>query len=108
MMRMPSSVLPPDMPAEVAKLLEAIGGKLNTEILRLLAVNSMTTAELSKTLEILPGSVHRVLRVLEDEGLVSANVPPDMRRRGSRLTWSTDVDAVRTASRQWLAYVTGE
>lgn len=106
---MPPLIVPPQMPLEVEKLLDAIGGKSNTEVLHQLAISPKTTAELVVAIGSSERSrVHRILQVLESAGLVSADVPPELRKgRGSRLTWSTNVDAVERAGDLWLSYATG-
>lgn len=108
MISMPPLVRPPEMPEEIRQLLDAIGGKVNVEILRLLAAGPMTTTELSERIGNQRGSINRVLRVLERQGLVVASHPPETDRKRVRQVWTTDIDAVRKAADQWLAYVTGK
>lgn len=103
---MPRLSVPPDMPEEVKVVIDALGNAARTEILRLLATNSLTAAQLAAQLNINHASVHRHLSALELAGLVRADQPSGA-RVGVTVQWSTDIDAVSAALGRWFTYVAG-
>jgi DNA-binding transcriptional ArsR family regulator len=106
MPRLPS---PPNMPPEVQAITDAIGNRVRTEILRLLAANPKTASDLAKQTGGDVTRVRRHLAVLEELGLVIADRPPQERGpgRGRFVLWRTDHPRAEEVGRLWTDYVTG-
>ena len=102
----PRLSIPDDMPREVQTVIDCLGNRARTEILRQLATKPMTAMELATALGFNHASIHRHLKALEDAGLVQADQPSG-RRVGVTVHWSTDAANVTTAAHLWLAYVSG-
>ena len=97
------------MPREVVAVIDAIGNRVRTEILRLLAATPMTAGDLAKETGGDVTRVRRHLAVLEERGLVYADRPPEERGpgRGRSVLWRTDRARAEEAGRLWIDYVTG-
>ena len=70
---MPSLPSLPRMPREVAAIIDAIGNRLRTEILSLIADTAMTSSELAQATGGDVTTIRRHLAVLEELGLVDAD-----------------------------------
>lgn len=100
---------PPNMPEEVLAILDAIGNSARTEILRHLSVRSMSTPDLADAIGVDHSRVLRHLAVLEDLGLVLADLPRGSRRGVGRVVmWETDQERVKEIANTWKAYATGQ
>lgn len=98
--------MPEDLPKGVRVAIDVIGNNVRTEILRVLARQPMTTAELAERIEIHHASVHRHLVLLEEKGLVTADVGRG-RRRGQTVTWRTNTEKVAQVGKVWIDYASG-
>lgn len=108
MRHVPRLSKPASMPREVLAILDAIGNRVRTEILRHLSARHMTVAELADLTGVDRSSILRHLRVLEELGMVSADHPPGERLgRGRLVLWHTNPTRVAEIANIWLAYVTG-
>lgn len=110
MRTMPSLPAPRDMPTEVKVIIDAIGHSVRTEILRQLADRPLGVRELADATGTVVSQVRKHLAILEDLGLVVADVSPDDRRPGGRgraVLWSTDIKRAEGVGKLWIDYVTG-
>lgn len=110
MRTMPSLPAPPDMPREVKVIIDAIGHSVRTELLRQLADRPLGVRELADATGTVVSQVRKHLAILEDLGLVVADVPSDERRPGGRgraVLWSTNIKRAEEVGRIWIDYVTG-
>ena len=110
MRSMPSLPAPPDMPTEVKVIIDAIGHSVRTEILRQLAERPLGVRELAEATGTVVSQVRKHLAILEELGLVVADVPPDERRPGGRgraVLWSTNIERAEEVGKIWIDYVTG-
>lgn len=89
-------------------MIEVIGNKVRTEILRELATGSATAAELSDRIEVAHSSVHRNLLRLEELGLVVADAEIGNRRGSTSVIWSSVPDRVLELGQAWIRYASGE
>lgn len=109
MRHVPRLSKPTSMPKEVLAILDAIGNRVRTEILRHLSARQLTVADLADMTGVDRSSVLRHLRVLEDLGLVSADHPPGERLgRGRTVLWHTNRERVAEIANIWQAYATGQ
>ena len=90
-------------------MVEIVGNGVRTQILHYLAQRPMTATELAEVATLHYSSIHRHLPLLEREGLVSADQPPD-KRRGAyvKVRWSTNLDRVDELAAQWARYTRGQ
>jgi DNA-binding transcriptional ArsR family regulator len=95
------------MPEEVRSVIDVIGNNVRTEILRRLSQQPLTAIALAQQVGVHHASVHRHLALLEEHGLVIADVDPG-HRRGQAVTWRTNVDKVAELGRIWVDYACGE
>jgi DNA-binding transcriptional ArsR family regulator len=97
------------MPREVAAIIDAIGNRLRTEILSLIADTAMTASDLAEATGGDVTTIRRHLAVLEELGLVDADRPPDDRGpgRGRFVLWKTNHQRAEEVGRRWIGYVTG-
>ena len=109
MRAMPSLPSPPLMPREVAAIIDAIGNRLRTEILSLIADTAMTSTDLAEATGGDVTTIRRHLAVLEELGLVEADRAPDDRGpgRGRFVLWKTNHKRAEEVGRTWIDYVTG-
>lgn len=110
MRTMPSLPAPPDMPTEVKIIIEAIGHSVRTETLRQLADRSLGVRELADATGTVVSQIRKHLAILEELGLVVADVPPGQRRPGGRgraVQWSTNRKRAEEVGQIWIDYVTG-
>ena len=86
-------------------MIAILGNGVRTQILHYLAQRPMTVTELADLADLHYSSIHRHLPVLEREGLVSADQPPD-KRRGAyvKVHWSTNLERVAELAAQWAQY----
>lgn len=103
----PRLSMPGGMPEGVLDAIDIIGNNVRTEILRRLAQQPMTTLALAEQLEVHHASVHRHLVLLEQRGLVAADVGPG-KRRGQTVTWETNLEKVAEIGRTWIDYASGD
>lgn len=106
---MPQQPTPPAMPEEVMAIIDAIGHRVRTEVLRLLANDAQTAAQLAQATSTDYRQMRRHLAILEELGLVVANTPPDARGpgRGRSVLWHTNIERAEEVGRIWIDYVTG-
>jgi DNA-binding transcriptional ArsR family regulator len=97
------------MPREVAAIVDAIGNRLRTEILSLIADTAMTASDLGEATGADVTTIRRHLATLEDLSLVEADRPPDDRGpgRGRFVLWKTNHHRAEEVVRLWIDYVTG-
>jgi len=106
---MPQQPTPPEMPEEVMTIIDAIGNRVRTEVLRLLAHEAQTAAQLAEATNTDHRQMRRHLAVLEGLGLVIADTLPGQRGpgRGRFVLWKTDRQRAEEVGRIWINYVTG-
>jgi DNA-binding transcriptional ArsR family regulator len=106
MVRFPT---PSRMPREVGAIIDAIGNRLRTEILSLIADTTMTATDLAEATGGDVTTIRRHLAVLEGLGLVDADRLPDDRGpgRGRFVLWKTNHKRAEEVGRIWINYVTG-
>ncbi len=110
MRTMPSLPAPLDMPTEVKVIIDAIGHSVRTEILRQLADRPLGVRELAAATGTVVSQVRKHLAILEELGLVVADLPADERRPGGRgraVLWSTNIKRAEEVGRIWIDYVAG-
>ena len=110
MRSMPSLPAPPDMPAGVKVIIDAIGHSVRTEILRHLAERPLGVRELADATGTVVSQIRKHLAILEELGLVVADLSPDERRPGGRgraVLWSTNIKRAEEVGQIWINYVTG-
>lgn len=98
------------MPAEVKLIVDAIGHRVRTEILRQLAGQPRGVQELADATGTVVSQVRKHLAVLEELGLVIADVSPGERRPGGRgraVSWSTAEGRVEEVGHTWINYASG-
>jgi DNA-binding transcriptional ArsR family regulator len=108
---MPSLPVPHDMPTEMKILVDAIGHRIRTEILRQLADRPLGVQELAAATGTVVSQIRKHLAILEELGLVIADRSPEDRRPGGRgrsALWTTDTQRAEEVGRVWIRYVTGE
>ena len=90
-------------------IIDAIGNRLRTEILRLIADTAMTASKLAEATGGDATTIRRHLAVLEGLGLVDADTLPDDRGpgRGRFVLWKTNHQRAEEVGRIWIDYVTG-
>ena len=91
-------------------MIDAIGHSVRTEILRQLADRPIGVRELANATGTVVSQVRKHLAILEEFGLVVADVPPDERRPGGRgraVLWSTNIKRAEEVGQLWTNYVTG-
>jgi len=98
--------MPEDMPEEVRVVIDIIGNHVRTEILRTLALQPLTTLQLADRLRVHHASAHRNLVLLEEHGLVSADVGAG-KRRGQTVTWQTNPEKLAEVGQLWVDYASG-
>lgn len=103
---MPRLSMPGDMPEEVLVAIDIIGNNVRTEILRRLARQTLTAPALAGQIGVHVVSVHRHLLILEEHGLVVADLERGQ-RMGRGVTWRTEPDQVAELGRIWVAYGSG-
>ena len=108
MRRMPRLSLPQGMTEEVAEIIEVLGNHARTEILRRLAQRPMTAVDLAAGLDVSHTSVWRHLVLLEEHGLVTADVEPGRRRGNKNVVWGTVPERVREMGTRWSEYASGD
>ena len=97
------------MPKEVLAIIDAIGNRVRTEILRHLSVRQMTVAELAERTAVDRSWILRHLALLEELGVVAADHPPGERLgRGRTVLWTTNRERVVEVAAIWRAYATGQ
>lgn len=107
---MPSLPAPPDMPTEVKVIIDAIGHSVRIEILRQIANRSLGVRQLANATGTVVSQIRKHLAILEELGLVVADVLPDERRPGGRgraVLWSTNIKRAEEVGQLWINYVTG-
>lgn len=106
---MPQQPTPPEMPEEVMTIIDATGNRVRTEVLRLLAHEAQTAAQLAEATNTDHRQMRRHLAVLEELGLVIADTPPGERGpgRGRFVLWKTNHQRAEEVGRIWIDYVTG-
>lgn len=109
MLAMPSLPSLPRMPRDVAAIIDAIGNRLRTEILSLIADTPMTASDLAEATGGDVTTIRRHLAVLEGLRLVDADRAPDDRGpgRGRVVLWKTNHKRTEEIGRIWIDYVTG-
>jgi DNA-binding transcriptional ArsR family regulator len=109
MQAMPRLPSPPRLPREVATIVDTIGNRLRTEILKHLADTAMTASDLAEATGGDVTTMRRHLAVLEELGLVEADRLPDDRGpgRGRFVLWKTNHERAEAVGRRWIEYVTG-
>lgn len=111
MQPMPALPSPPKLPQEVADIVDAIGNRLRTEILSLLAQDTLTAHDLASRTGADVTTMRRHLEVLENVGLVIGDPPVNERTsggRGRKILWSTDHGRVREVGQAWIRYATAD
>lgn len=89
-------------------IIDAIGNRVRTEVLRLLACEAQSATQLARATDSDYRQMRRHLAVLEDLGLVVADTPPDQRGPGRRgVLWRTNIERAEEIGRLWVDYVTG-
>ncbi|GMA33659.1 winged helix-turn-helix domain-containing protein [Litorihabitans aurantiacus] len=107
---MPTLFLPPDMPEGAVRAVEVLGNRTKVELLHLLgqADEGLSMAELATALNTNKVSVRRNLIALEEQGLVTADVPPEQRMYQRTLVhWTINADRVRALGELLTAYALG-
>lgn len=110
MRSMPSLPAPPEMPAEVKIIIDAIGHSVRTEILRQLSERPLGVHEIADATGTKETAARKHLAILEEAGLVIANTPPGERKAGGRgraVLWRTNIARAEEVGRIWVNYVTG-
>jgi DNA-binding transcriptional ArsR family regulator len=109
MRAMPSLPSPPRLSREVAAIIDAIGNRLRTQILSLIADTAMTASDLAEATGGDVTTIRRHLAILEELGLVNADRPLDDRGpgRGRFVLWKTNHQRAEEVGRRWIDYVTG-
>lgn len=103
---MPRLTHPSGLPQEVLSAIEIFGNQARVEILhRLVTEGPLTATQLGDRVGAARMSTHSHLRVLEDAGVISADVEPS-KRPGRRVTWSINAARVQEVGSTLLAYVT--
>ena len=107
MPRLPSL---PRMPRDVEAIIDAIGNRLRSEILNLIAETPKTATSLAESTGSDVTTIRRHLAILEELGLVDADRAPNDRGpgRGRFVLWKTNHQRVEELSRQWIDYTTGQ
>jgi len=108
MPRMPRLSLPEGMNEGVAASIEVLGNHARTEILHRLAQQPMSAVDLAAELEFAHSSVWRHLVLLEERGLVDADVEPGRRRGNKHVKWRTVPERVRELGTLWIDYSSGD
>lgn len=103
----PRLTTPPGMPDEIAAVVTLISNPVRTEILHHLSSRPMTAIELSAAIDLVHSSIHRHLIVLEQHGLVNADLPPGQRRGVHGLYWHIATDRIRETADKWASYAAG-
>lgn len=103
MRRVPRLSTPHGMPKEISVVIEVIGNAVRTQVLRRLAQSSLTALELAEQLGVHHASVHRHLVLLEEHGLVTADVDAG-HRRGQEVRWATVPEKVAELGQFWIRY----
>lgn len=108
MRAMPHLPTPPDMPATIKAVIDAIGHAVRTEILRRLSSRPQTVRELADATGTVVSQVRKHLAILEELDLVRADRPSDERGpgRGRVVLWETNRERVREVGQGWIDYVT--
>jgi ArsR family transcriptional regulator len=106
MQRVPRLSMPEDMPDAVRVVIDVIGNNVRTEILRVLAQRPLTALQLAEQLRVHHASVHRHLVLLEEHGLVTADVGRG-ERRGRTVTWQTNRERLAAVGQLWIDYASG-
>ena len=89
-------------------IIDAVGNRVRTEVLRLLALEARTAAQLAEETDSDIRQMRRHLAVLEEQGLVIADTPASERGPGRRgVLWRTNIERVEEVGRIWVKYVTG-
>ena len=89
-------------------IIDAVGNRVRTEVLRLLALDARTAAQLADATDSDIRQMRRHLAVLEDQGLVIADTPASQRGPGRRgVLWRTNIERAEEVGRIWVDYVTG-
>jgi len=104
----PRLTTPPGMPEDIAAVVTLISNPIRTEILHHLSSRPMTAMELSEAINLVHSSIHRHLVVLEQHGLVDADLPPGQRRGVPALYWHISTTRVRETADTWARYATGD
>lgn len=98
------------MPAEMKLIVDAMGHRVRTEILRQLSGQPLGVRELADATGTVVSQVRKHLAILEELGLVIADVSVGDRRPGGRgraVSWSTAVKRVEEVGHTWINYATG-
>ena len=98
------------MPDEVRLIIDAMGHRARTEILRHLAGQSLGVRELADVTGTVVSQVRKHLAILEDVGLVIADASAGERRPGGRgraVSWRTAVTRVEEIGQIWISYASG-
>jgi ArsR family transcriptional regulator len=99
--------MPEGMPEEVQIIIDIIGNKVRTAVLRYLSEEPRTSIELAELLEVHHASIHRHLVLLEEHGLVVADVERG-HRQGKTVLWSTVRGKVEELGQMWVRYATAD
>lgn len=105
MRRVPRLSMPEGMPEEVLVVIDIIGNNVRTQLLRSLSGEPQTALELAEELGVHHASVHRHLALLEEYGLVIADVDRG-HRQGKTVRWSTVRTKVEEFGQLWIRYAT--
>src|SRR6266508_4064971 len=109
MLPVPRLSKPGSMPKEVLAVIDAIGNRARTEILRHLSAGQLTVADLAELTGVDRSWILRHLTVLEELGLVSADHARGERLgRGRTVLWQTNRDRVVAVAAIWQAYATDQ
>lgn len=108
MSRMPRLAHPAGMPEEVWAINEIFGNSARIEILhRLAREGPLTTTELASRIGATNAGTHNHLRMLEEAGLIRADVDQEV-RHGRTVRWSRVDGRVRGVLERLSAYINGD
>ncbi|CAN5190218.1 hypothetical protein BH09ACT12_BH09ACT12_01760 [soil metagenome] len=98
------------MPRDVEAIIDAIGNRLRSEILNLIAESPKTATSLAESTGSDVTTIRRHLAILEELGLVDADRAPTDRGpgRGRFVLWKTNHQRVEELSTRWIDYATGD
>lgn len=87
---------------------QIFGNRARSDIIRVLATaDQMTYGDLHERVGIRNSTLHRHLRVLEEFGVVSADLPLG-ERQGRGVRYSIRRDRVESLGQAWMRYLFGE
>lgn len=104
---MPRLSRPPGMPLEVETVIELIGNRARSEIVRTLARRGpLTASELAEAVGVVRSRVHVHITALEAQGLITGDVPIAA-RAGRTVRWALDTAVLERALAVFGDYLQG-